>query len=783
MTRAALLAILLIAGSADAQVSPVIVTDHSLTGKGSTSSPMGVHLATGSGLTDGGGTTGLGLLTSCASGQMLRWSGSAWVCGSIVDDGTHVGLGLASPTHQLSIDSTAACSGDVPDSACLPVVITEYAAAGPSITFRRALGSQGSPSAITPDGQFLGQLRAQGYTTTGYQHLPQVFLEVGSAEATGFTASAQGTYLQLRTVGIGTTNAAGGIKLDSNSNVGMGKEFGNETVPHGLDVLSSVAFPAWMQPTALGSSVTVNDYSPTDTLSASLNQGNAFGVRLYCQGTDVITGMTDALGQTYKAGSPFGTLGGRLLVIDNIGSGTCTFPSENTGSLAKNRYTNPSAATFTLPPGALALFQSDPIEGGGVGRWKVIGTAGGYYAGAPGSGTVTGTGTANTTTKWSSTTAITNAWPLDDGTTWGVSGKFTITEASGNAAVNGSLTADGGVRVFDVAGNGLSSTLNRLDVNIAGASCSAGQHVSAISSIGAGTCTADSSSGTISGLTATHMPVASSGTAIADTPALYASGAFTFPSSASGVDTMAVTYTQTAQASDRSALAVSNAGTFNESAGSRSAYGIKISNTATSTTNSFGTYKYGAHVTMTDDGFGNPNYAIYADAPSANGNSALFDHGSFTVNGIAQFNGTLESTAAGYFDSTLDVTGAATFASTINSGAITSTAGVGGVDLTATGFISVVKRIVDKGATMAISSCGAGASVVGGSVSAIISIAAGTTCTGTFGSSVTFNHNAICDITTNGTSKGFAFTTTTTGFSITSATAGQAYHVNCHDYN
>jgi len=49
-------------------------------------------LTAGSGLTGGGsvslgGTTTLGLLTSCASGQILKWSGSAWACAADANSG------------------------------------------------------------------------------------------------------------------------------------------------------------------------------------------------------------------------------------------------------------------------------------------------------------------------------------------------------------------------------------------------------------------------------------------------------------------------------------------------------------------------------------------------------------------------------------------------------------------------------------------------------------------------------------------------------------------------
>jgi trimeric autotransporter adhesin len=54
----------------------------------------GITTAAGSGLT-GGGTSGkltLGLLTSCASGQLLEWNGTAWACATASGSGTITGV-------------------------------------------------------------------------------------------------------------------------------------------------------------------------------------------------------------------------------------------------------------------------------------------------------------------------------------------------------------------------------------------------------------------------------------------------------------------------------------------------------------------------------------------------------------------------------------------------------------------------------------------------------------------------------------------------------------------
>jgi hypothetical protein len=54
----------------------------------------GVNTAAGSGLTGGGtsGTLNLGLLNTCATNQVLQWSGSAWACATIGGGGTITGV-------------------------------------------------------------------------------------------------------------------------------------------------------------------------------------------------------------------------------------------------------------------------------------------------------------------------------------------------------------------------------------------------------------------------------------------------------------------------------------------------------------------------------------------------------------------------------------------------------------------------------------------------------------------------------------------------------------------
>src|SRR5271165_6694810 len=71
------------------------------TGSGSGGGTItGVLTGAGSGLKGGGtsGTLNLSLLTSCASGQVLAWNGSAWACSSPSGGGTVTAVGLTAPS-------------------------------------------------------------------------------------------------------------------------------------------------------------------------------------------------------------------------------------------------------------------------------------------------------------------------------------------------------------------------------------------------------------------------------------------------------------------------------------------------------------------------------------------------------------------------------------------------------------------------------------------------------------------------------------------------------------
>lgn len=81
------------------------------------------------------------------------------------------------------------------------------------------------------------------------------------------------------------------------------------------------------------------------------------------------------------------------------------------------------------------------------------------------SGGVTNSAGVNVVMKSDGTNAVASSI-TDNATTFAINtNKVTVTEASGNTAIAGTLTADNGLRVYDVAGNGLTSTGNSVAVN------------------------------------------------------------------------------------------------------------------------------------------------------------------------------------------------------------------------------------------------------------------------------------------------------------------------------
>ncbi len=178
----------------------------------------GVNTAAGSGLTGGGnsGSLNLSLITSCGSGQILVWSGSAWNCSTVKGTGTvtSVGSGLG------------LTGGPITTSGTLSVDTTKVPLLAASNTFT-------TNQSIIPSGGSDGLdalLAVPGYTAVYALNLSTSGASSGVVGATE-SASGYGVY--------GANSAAGGTGLYGTSANGygvFGRDSGNG---YGVDGVGS----------------------------------------------------------------------------------------------------------------------------------------------------------------------------------------------------------------------------------------------------------------------------------------------------------------------------------------------------------------------------------------------------------------------------------------------------------------------------------------------------------------------------------------------------------------
>lgn len=213
----------------------------------------GVTTSSSSGL-QGGGTSGklnLSLLTSCASGQGLAWSGSAWVCQSFKGSGSVTSVGLSAPTSDFTVSGSP-----VTGSGTLGL---KWAVAPTSANTANAIVKRDST------GSFSGDI------ITGQ-----------ALSSNGLLSAAGISYLQ--TVAIGTTSPQAELNLNFNNRanadtllVGNGSTKGLQMRDTGVAVdLESIGVPLYtnwstQQPTYFGGAIGIGTAGPQAQLN--LNAG------------------------------------------------------------------------------------------------------------------------------------------------------------------------------------------------------------------------------------------------------------------------------------------------------------------------------------------------------------------------------------------------------------------------------------------------------------------------------------------------------------------------------
>ncbi len=342
----------------------------------------GINTATGSGLQGGGtsGTLNLSLLTSCASGQVLEWNGSAWTCTTVSGSGggTVTSVGLAAPSTDFIVTGSPVTSSGTlglgwlvaPDYNNTPGAIvkrdssgsfaagTITAASGFNIgTYASsnpfAFGSYSNGNAY--DG-FAGNATSTGTGNSGFGY------SVLAAKTTGANNTASGAYALAANTGGGANTAHGNSALQQNTTGGSNTGIGyfalhsnttggyNTAVGMGADVGSGNLSNA----TAIGANAVVSASNAlvlggTGSNAVSVGIGTAKpGYTLDVQGTGNFTGLVK-----FVTGQPFPGTGTITGVSGNNGiSGGGTSGNVTLG-LATNACASGNALTalpFTCSP-------------------------------------------------------------------------------------------------------------------------------------------------------------------------------------------------------------------------------------------------------------------------------------------------------------------------------------------------------------------------------------------------------------------------------------------------
>lgn len=714
-----------------------------------------VAATAGGGLT-GGATAGvayLGLITTCSDTQVLKWSSgsAAWGCASAgsgtvtsitAGSGLSGGVITATGTIALAINggTTQTCGAGTFVSAITGVGITTCTTPSSGITntagnniVMKSNGTNAVASSISDDATsvIVGTNALKITESTGS-------LEVGSGamhtwSSTSITTGTPDVALARNAAGIlevdnGTAGTFAALKLSNLTASGTGAFTSTLTADGGLRVVDAVTAAFVQTANSIDLATLVTAGSCTNCSLTADKYGRITGFSI---GTSPVTAIS------------------------------VTSPITSTGGLT------PTIGLSLTTTSCSAGSHVSAISATGVGTCSA--DAGG----------VTGTGAANATTKWNGTGSITSGWASDDSTTWGTASKFIITEASGNfhgygtGTVDGSLTANSGNTVFDVVGTGLArdgTNAYQVNLNMAGASCSAGSFVSAITATGGTTCTA--AGGTISGLSTNATVKAASSTTLTngwasdDGTTWGTTGKFTIAEATGNVvasGTINVAGNVAGSTSTWTSPTTSIQALISGSALTSGANAIEVENTVTyNTTGSAITARAGRmYATGTRSSGANPltNITLELTASGGQVNTAL--------NVVAGTSVLQDMTATtGSYSALLTATAAIAV-----SGGVSSISG----GLSISGKETYNDQLEDIGTLITCTSGCTVASNLGASSGTVT--ATSTSMTTSF--AITFTHTPTCVLSGQGSGKSFTYTVSTSAISWTSVTSTQKYDFIC----
>ena len=305
----------------------------------------GINTAAGSGLQGGGssGTLNLSLVTSCASGQVLEWNGSAWACASLSGGGTITGViagadltgGGTSGTVTLNVDTTKvpqlasantftgnqtvngnlSATGLVTGSAfnigSNLFAYGSYANSNAFLGFAGNTGSTGNGNTGVGVGSFLFNTTGAGNAALGVNAL------VNNSTGSNNSASGGGA-LFLNTTG-GNNSASGNLALSYNTT-------GSNNTALGYNAGPDSSHPNLSNATAIGANAVVSASNAmvlggTGANAVNVGIGTATpAATLDVRGTGSFSGLiTFASGQTFPGA---GTITGVAAGTDLTGGGS-----------------------------------------------------------------------------------------------------------------------------------------------------------------------------------------------------------------------------------------------------------------------------------------------------------------------------------------------------------------------------------------------------------------------------------------------------------------------------
>lgn len=662
----------------------IVRHDTSLTGSGTTSSNLGIR--------------------TCSADEILYYHSSAWTC---VDPATF---------------STAYTAGSG------LTLLTGVFAIDPTYTQRRVSSTCSAPDAI--------RAIAQDGTVTCTSGTGDITDVIAGSGLTGGATSGAATV----DVGAGANITVNANDVALSTNVAIGGT---------LSVLSGAATVSDFRGSSISATTsgTLNDWAPTGLSGATV-------IRVSTSATTTINGIT-------------GGASGRVLVLHNVGGNLLIIANEAGASTAANRILNGNSATLTLQSGQSVALAYDATDS----RWRTFASpdtdtdtnttysagtglslggttfsanlaggtcsAGNVPSALSATGTLTctaigtqggttGSGTANKVAKWTSSTALGNAWATDDGTTWGVSSIFTIAEATGNVFINGNT----------IFGNATTNTTTTAGYAGFGVTANSTAQVN------------------IDGVTAGR------------TYALYVNGDTTLNTTlhVNGNTTLG----------DASTDVVDINGDLTKFTTTNGDGGVYIDQWGLM-------FGYSSNSVVT----GYINYNGYLDSTGQYRNLIVADGQHSTILTItgstkaAQFDGALAS-IGDFSVNTNKFTVAASTGNTEIAGTL-DVAGQVSMDglLNARGDFAAAKKWRDTGLQYGTTSCGTSPTRVGGATHGRVTIGStGTGCIITFGDSVSLT-NPSCTVTTSGATKTFTYSVSSTTLTLSSATAAQVYDFNC----